>query len=447
MAAKIGPGSGAPGKYTAANVEKEPPGPSGSNKSAKAIKKAASVPETSQVKEKIAKFNNSVAETNNPVKESTCGVEQNNQAMESDCGSENNTNMDVEGELLLKSPSDVGTIPKTKTKPSYSNVAERTSTNAPYRIPIYFRKNSQTSTVALTQAEKGKFIYRKLNVPRGKLLLLDDSKQDRITLKIAGDVPVYTLNLSVSLEAKKGLWTKPVAQVVKPVKVSINGTSMDTRTEVVEDFLKNFGILTSEVTNQKYEANDDDDEDAKAMEGVLKGDREAWIKIRTHIPSAVIIDNKKAVIKYSGQPRQCTRCLRKLHLCPAKGWPKMCEEIFNNKDRSDGLPRGNLHEMMDEVMEKIVPRDESGGTDEGGIVADHVDLENIPESMDKEQLHQFLVQNNIIIDRHQVEKDDHIKTKWRVSGLLPAEVTAMRAYVHGRKLGGDKGKKVKVIPG
>ena len=352
--------------------------------------------------------------------------------------------MEVAGEQLLQSPADVGTRPKTVS--TYSSVTERTSTKAPYRIIIFFRKNSQSPNINLSDLQKGRLVYRKLNVPRGKCLLLDDSKPDRIILKIAGDVPVYTLHLSVSHKAKKGLWTKPVAPVTKPVKVSINGTGLDTRADTIKDFLKNFGNLSSRVTNQVYESKEDDDDDAKAMAGVMKSDREAWIKLKTHIPSAVIIENKKVVIKYNGQPRQCTRCLRKLHLCPAKGWPKMCEEIFNDKSRPDGVPRGDLPKMMDELMSKIMPRDESGGTEEGGIVVDFVDIEGVPEAMDLDQMHQFLVDNNILIDRSQVEKDEDIKTRWRVSGLLPAEVTAMKAYVNGRKLGGDKGKKIKVIP-
>ena len=415
MAAKSGPGGGA----------------HSNNTSAKELE-----PEKGKVQKAIEKFNgnDNVMNTDETMKSASAG--------------DSTETMEHDGTEKLLTETSGGQSSSGASAPpalSYSNAVERTSTNAPYKIEIFFRKNSTESSTSLTNEQKGKLIFKKLNVPAGKLLGLDDSQRDRIVLLIAGDVQGYQLNLAQSVQAKPGLYTKPVAPVVKPVHVKIYGTSLDTPMEQVEDMMKNFGIMTSKMEHQKYEIPQSEGEDAMMMDGVTKGDMQVWMKIRKNIPSVLLIAGRRCIIKYVGQAKHCTRCLKRYHVCPGKGWPAKCQEIFEDQTNCQGLPRGNIGEIMNEIHRSSIPDDSDTSTN-AGIEADYVDLENIPEAMNAEQLCAFLNQNNLTLQREQLEQDEKRKTKWRVRGLLPLEVTAMKTYIHGRKLGGEKGRKVEVFP-
>ena len=97
-----------------------------------------------------------------------------------------------------------------------------------YVITIYYRKNNTVSNTALSLAQKGRLAFKRLLIPQGKLIHVDDSRRECIRFTISGSVPSHTLILTQSFEAKPGLWTKPVAPVIKEKMVYIYWTSAET---------------------------------------------------------------------------------------------------------------------------------------------------------------------------------------------------------------------------
>ena len=334
--------------------------------------------------------------------------------------------------------------------------ADRTNTEQPYSLTIWFRKNSTASNTTLSLKEKGRLVFKRLGVPRGKCLNMDDSRRDRIVLKISGDVPVSTLNLTQSFEAKTNLHTKPVAPVIKEKWVYVYWTSNETRYTDIEDALGYFGAITGPIEYQVYRAGPNADEEERLMDGVLSMNRQVKMKVKKNIPSIILIGDKKANIRYEGQAKSCPRCLLRLHVCPTRGDPRRCQELWDQRfDEGEGphkraKPRGDLREMMDAAMGRAATwgdgnvMDSSDDTNRG-IKADYVDVCNVPEEMDETKIVDFLKTKDISIERGQLERDETVKTKWRIKELMPQEVECVMLLVNGAKIG-SSGKKIQCFP-
>ena len=209
-------------------------------------------------------------------------------------------------------------IPEDLRPPTYASASQATITNHPYSLNIFFKKNNNVNT-SLSVEDKAKLIFNRICVPEGKCLGIDDSKRDRLTIIVDGTVPIYSLHVQFSFEAKTGLFTKPIAPVVRQKRVLIFYTDYNVEDEKIVSALSIFGKITSEVEHQVYEPKADASDLEKKMKGIKKADRMVMMKITRNIPSFIIIDGKKAKIVYDGQARNCGRCLNRLHVCPAEG--------------------------------------------------------------------------------------------------------------------------------
>ena len=175
---------------------------------------------------------------------------------------------------VTKSSSSSDVIPETVEESlgreimNWATAADRRNLEQDYKITVWFRKNSSVPTVALNPAEKGKLIFKRIGVPRGRCIVCDDSRRDRLVLTIQGSVPVSSLNLSQTFEAKPGLWTRPVAPVVKEKMIYIYWTSDETEYRDLEETLGLFGVITSGIENQVYRAKPGATEEEKMMDGV-----------------------------------------------------------------------------------------------------------------------------------------------------------------------------------
>ena len=331
---------------------------------------------------------------------------------------------------------------------SWARTADRSNLEQPYKLKLWFRKNSTASTTTLSTKEKGRLIFKRLGVPKGKCLVCNVSRRDCIILTIDGSVPLNSLKLSQSLEAKPGLMTKPIAPVVKEKEIFIYWTTAETEYRELEWTLEQFGVLTSNIEHQVYKAKPDADEDEKLMDGVMSMDRVVKMKVRKNIPSIILVGNKKVSIRYEGQARSCPRCLLRLHQCPTKGDPRRCQDMWENRsggpdDRSK--PRGDLEDLMRKVTTDEEPSwgDDSGET--SGIHADHVDLTNLPPEMTKAILLDHIKKKDIAIKAGQIMRHEDDKTKWKVTELLPQEVQCFMMLIHGNKIGKD-GRKIECFP-
>ena len=334
---------------------------------------------------------------------------------------------------------------------SYAGAVDRTNLEQDYKLIIWYRKNNTVSNTNLSPGQKGRLVFKLLGVPRGKCVMMDVSRRDRITLTIHGSVPSNTLNLSNSFEAKPNLWTKPVAPIVKEKTVYIHWTSADTPYQALESTLEHYGVLTSPIIYQVYRAQPGASEEEKLMDGVMSTDREVKMKVRKNIPSIILIEDKKVNIRYEGQARSCSRCLYRLHLCPAKGDARLCQEYWDmREDEAEGphrraRERGDLKELMRAELSggASVNNDWSG---DGSIgYADYLEMCNLPEELPKEKLHEFLRSKDINITLGQIMRDPDAPSKWRLTELLPAEIECIMLLVNHSKIGKD-GRKIECYP-
>ena len=316
--------------------------------------------------------------------------------------------------------------------PTYAEVAEATSTKHPYHLKVTFKK-SQCNNTTLDEEQLATLVYNRLLVPEGKCLGIDLSRRDQITVIVDSSVPINTLAVQYSFEAKPGLFTKPIAPVIRQKRVLINQVEYNVIEEDIEDALRPFGKLTSEVMHQTFTIKTTETNTlVKKLDGVKKADRYVWMKVVSHIPSFILVGNKRAKVIYDGQPRQCGRCLQRLHLCPGGGKAEICERLYKEKDPK-AVERADLRDFWDNAREEAIKATQDASYDSDCIRADFVDVEHVPEEMKKEEIVRFLQDASIAVLDNQLEAKG--KGKWRVTGLMPDEVTCMMLLVHDRKVG------------
>ena len=199
-------------------------------------------------------------------------------------------------------------------------------------------------------------------VPDGKCLGIDTSHRDQLTDIVDGSVPINTLGVQYSFEPKPGLFTRPIAPVVKQKRIGIYQIEYNACEEEIIEALKPFGKITTEVYHQTYEIKATEQSSLlRKLDGVKKADRYVWMKVVSHIPSFILVSNKRVKVIYDGQPRQ-------LHLCPGGGKAEICEKLHKDKDPR-AVDRANLREFWDNAREEAIKATQEC------IRADYVDVE------------------------------------------------------------------------
>ena len=335
---------------------------------------------------------------------------------------------------------------------SYATMVDRTNLDTDYKLTLWFRKNATVPSTTLSIKQKGKLLNR-LGIPRGKCRIFNESRRDRIVLTVAGSVPSNSLNLTQSLEIKPGLWSKPIAPIVKEKMVNLFWTTEKTEYQDIVWTLEHFGVITGNVEYQVYRVSPGADEDEKMMDGVMSMDRQVKMKIKRNIPSIILVGNERVNIRYDGQAKSCSRCLMRLHVCPAKGDARLCQNLWERRDEPGDGPhkrakeRGNLITMM---RDELAGSSNWGGDGSGMSssmegYADHVDICNLPEEVKAEQLLDHLKKKGVTLRIGQLSQDEVNKTKWRVHELLPQEVQCIMMLVHKSEIG-TNGRKIECYP-
>ena len=327
-----------------------------------------------------------------------------------------------------------------KPRGNWASRLDKANLGRDYDLNIFFKRNGpELGNTALSQKQKAVLIFKRLKAPVGALLYLDDGRRDRLVLTIRGDVPHHTLALSASHQAKPGLYTKPIAPIVKVQPVEVGWVTRQTSNDEIRKSLEHFGIIVGEITNKTF-ARDSEDEEASWLAGVKRPNRIVMMKVRRPIPSVIIVEGKRASVTYADAVRTCTRCLKRFFECPGNGYAKECQAIYDDYEDSRGVPKGDIEEEWKRITGMTVSMVDN--TEGAGVEADYLIMEGIPEEATREGVYKFLTDSGLNIEISQVVRfEDEAGTvdpkKWRVNNLLPKETYYVMCMISGREVFGN----------
>ena len=88
---------------------------------------------------------------------------------------------------------------------SYAQAAANVKT-----LDVHLYREDKGSDFNIDEQQMSDLIYKRLLLPYGKLVSVDTTFYQKIVLEIDGSVNIEDLNITHSLEAKKGLKTRPL---------------------------------------------------------------------------------------------------------------------------------------------------------------------------------------------------------------------------------------------
>ena len=97
--------------------------------------------------------------------------------------------------------------------------------------------------------------------------------------------------------------------------------------EDIASYLAPFGKVLK--IENRYIASDNGMKNEKyrsLISHVKSGDRNILFKLEAHIPSFIMMGNKKVKISYRNQLRSCARCCMNADNCVGGGDPRLCQE-------------------------------------------------------------------------------------------------------------------------
>ena len=202
---------------------------------------------------------------------------------------------------------------------NYNEVARGTFT-----IEIHLYREDRANDFYVSYREVADLAFKRLGLPAGTLAAVDTSPYKKIILEIDGCVEMQKLNITQTLQVRKGLWTKPLQSPENSRLVNIKWAPMKMASADIESVLSLFGEVTRPVEHVVIQDGGEDWQ--KAMSGVKTADRNCKMKIKINIPSQIVIRGVKMRIDYSGQPKTCSRCQKYWTACPGGGKVEKCKK-------------------------------------------------------------------------------------------------------------------------
>ena len=102
-------------------------------------------------------------------------------------------------------------VPTEDTGPqSYAAAAKPTWT-----LEIHLYREDKSSDYNVSEEEMFHLIYKRLGVPAGGLVSIDDTPMRKILLELKTEVTAETLNITQALEIRRNLMTRPFSQWTK----------------------------------------------------------------------------------------------------------------------------------------------------------------------------------------------------------------------------------------
>ena len=158
--------------------------------------------------------------------------------------------------------------------------------NPTYTLDIHLIREDKSNDFHATMDEIKELLEKRLRVPEGALWSVDTSPFKKITIEIHESVPRVRLNLTQSLQVKKGLWTRPLQAPEKDRTVYIKWASMGMNNADIQAVLKHFGPISEMVDHVCIEDNGKD-EWTKWMKGVKTSERKCKMAVVRNIPSLI----------------------------------------------------------------------------------------------------------------------------------------------------------------
>ena len=139
-------------------------------------------------------------------------------------------------------------------KQSYANAAKDSWT-----LELHLYREDNGSDFHISDKELGDLVVKKLGVKKGKCVSADTSPFKKLILEICNSVSSASLNVTQSLQIRKGLYTRPIQAPEKDRGVFIKWASMNFNNDDIQNILGIFGEVTVNVSHVVIQDNGKDE--------------------------------------------------------------------------------------------------------------------------------------------------------------------------------------------
>ena len=182
---------------------------------------------------------------------------------------------------------------------------------------ISLKKTKQEANLWLTPKEQSRLVMKKFGIPRANIKRIDAGKFGYITVTLVNDDP-DKYKVPIVFDVKEGVQTFPQKVAIRPRKVTVRGAGFGNEAKVIS-MLEHFGTIESEITYEKFEIKENDDDDVKQLYGIENGDMSVMMKVKTNIPSyGLLEDGTRVSIRYTSQSPTCSLCHQTFKGCKGK---------------------------------------------------------------------------------------------------------------------------------
>ena len=276
---------------------------------------------------------------------------------------------------------------------SYAQAAANTKT-----LELHFVREDKGSDFNLDEQQMSDLIYKRLLLPKGKLVSLDTTPYRKIVLEIDGSVDIADLNITQGLEAKNGLKTRPLQSPDTDREIRINRAPMKASNEEITKVLELFGEITKPIQHVVYgppPPGTAEDSWQYMMSKVKTAERTIRMKIKVNIPSFIVVQGNKLKVDYPGQPKTCPRCQKYWSTCPGQGKVEKCKKA--------GGEEKDVKTSFKQLVSRIKKKEKGVGDIESSAPVvpkvipnpDQISFLGLPEDMTLDAFQVWLDQNSI----------------------------------------------------
>ena len=250
-------------------------------------------------------------------------------------------------------------------------------------LKISLFKHDEDDNYNLTGDELARLLLDNFKIPHNLIEGVDTSYYRRLKVWMKPQSDIEKYKTTKAFWIRDGLRTQPNKRVSHECWLRCFRTPLEMRDEEIAKYLAPFGkvlkmenrciISDSTTKNEKFK---------ELLSHVKSGDRNILFKLESHIPSFVMMGNKKVKISYRNQFKSCARCCMNIDNCPGKADPKSCQE--------KGGPKVELRKVWDKLIENLEKIHE-GEPEE----CDYVELSGFPIDYTEEEVDGFLKSNGV----------------------------------------------------